>query len=121
LPRWEGKPLSAFRAQFGDRWISQSLVAVKYYLTDQQNSLAPYGFEPIGSWGTVTAYRNVNTLGLAALYETCIGRDDFAKYGPEQREALLTTAVVLDRCTGNLQRLDGSEVDTSLLVGRPIT
>lgn len=124
------RPLSSYRPQFGDRWITQSLFDVKYYLTRSQgasvphyfesNSSAPYGFEPIGVWGPIRAYRNTNSFGIGAIYDSCIDRDAFEKYSPEQREALLTKAAVLAQCPINLQKLDPSGADLRSIIGQRI-
>lgn len=92
------------------RTVPEALANVKYYLSEQGEESVPYGF--VLMEGSDSLYENQYPLSLGYTYDTVIGKGDYEKLSPlEKQQVMLEAAVVEEEMweQSTLERTAGCE------------
>lgn len=97
-----------------DSRITPELLSnVKYYITDDNDSIVPYGFNFYKQQNGSVVYINTNNLGVSFAYDNQMGINQFLALNPAQQDEAMLKYVILD---GDMQYVDveelnGTEID----------
>lgn len=80
---------------FGDRYLIDTLVGVKYALVRDVKD-APPGYERLKAFGDIFLFKNDNALPIGFGYTAYLPYEDFMRLPPEKKDAALFKAAVLE-------------------------
>jgi hypothetical protein len=78
------------------RPVAGAFLGEKYQLLERANADQIYGFEPVGEFGDVLAFRNPFALPLGLFFEDALTETLFHQFTPATKEVLLFDFVVLE-------------------------
>lgn len=104
----------------GNRYLLQSFLGVKYYLTKAPTSL-PYYYRYLTKINDIFIYKNENYLPLGFTFDSYISEIEFKRLNNSQKDVVLLSSVVTDdkKLSESLTKNDKSKLN-EFIVGKNI-